>query len=461
MIVGDAHVLTGDDAWLRDSQWGQRSPCLARAIVRPFDTGELSRVMAACHAAGQIVVVHGGLTNMTGATTTEKSDVAVSLERFTAIERCDPLERTAYVQAGVTIHALQEAAEGMDLLFPVDFGARGSATVGGAISTNAGGNRVFRFGAMREQVLGLEIVLADGTIVDAMRGLVKDNSGYDIKQLFIGSEGTLGIVTRACVRLRSRPRSSSTALIATDQFVKVQKLLRHVEEDLGGQLTTFEVLWRDYYAATVAQLANRPLAPGAAFYVLLEAEGHDPEIDSGQFRRTLERAIEAGLIDDAVEAKSQVERLSLFAIRDDIDAVFRLGTHLDFDVSVSLADMERYSEAVSRSLRVLDSEIRAFVFGHIADGNIHFIVSRPEGFSSKLAKAVKELVYRPLQQLNGSISAEHGIGFEKRDYLSITRRAEEIACMRVLKCAFDPTGILNPGRVLLSDRAADRISMEQ
>ena len=246
-VVSPGGVLLGEDVSNRSDTWPPTGACMARAIVRPASTVEVSAVLKLCHSAGQAVVTHGDLTGLVGGAVAGQQDIVVSLERMNKLEPVDVSNRTVTVEAGVPLQKVHEAAEQEDLLFPLDLGARGSCTIGGNISTNAGGNSVIRYGMMREQVLGVEAVLADGTIISSLSGVIKNNTGYDLKQLFIGSEGTLGIVTRAVLRLHPLPRSCNTALVAVEGFAQVGSFLREMDSALGGTLSAFEVMWNDFF----------------------------------------------------------------------------------------------------------------------------------------------------------------------------------------------------------------------
>ena len=448
-IVGEQNVLIGDDVRARNVAWGRDEPCVAHAIVRPGNTREVAEVVRACARAGQTIVTHGGRTGLAGGAMTTERDIVLSLERFDQIEAISREDRTALVGAGVIVQKLQDAASDIGLSFTVDFGARGSATVGGAISTNAGGNRVVRFGMMREHILGLEVVLADGTVIDALKGLIKDNSGYDLKHLFIGAEGTLGIVTRAVVRLRPQLVSRNAALLAMPDFGSVLRFLPWIEAALGGSMSAFEVMWTEFYDIVTADLSGRPPLPrGSAFYVLVESEGGNMEADARHFEEAMGRAIELGMFHDAVLAKSVAEREALWALRDDVDALVRLGDRLDFDVSLPASHIEAYVDGVRAEVAALSPDIRCIAFGHLADGNIHIMVSRAEPLDVATRRSIKEAVYAPLRALGRSISAEHGVGLEKKDYMSQSRSAVELSLMRSIKVMLDQNNILNPGKVL-------------
>ena len=446
-IVGEAGILSAREVEERSAATGRPGALRAQALVRPRATAEVSAVLRACHAARQPVVVHGGLTGLVRGTDAGAHEIIVSLERMDRIEEIDRVSRTATVQAGVKLQALQEAVAEKGLMFPLDLGARGSATIGGNIATNAGGNRVVRYGMMREMVLGVEAVLADGTVLSALNRLIKNNSGYDLKHLFIGSEGTLGIVTRAVLRLRELPRGHHVALAGVDRFDGVIRLLQEMDQGLGGQLSAFEVMWREHYDLVTHPPAASasPLAGPHAYYVLLESHGADAPPDA--MLAGLEAASAAGAVADAVIARSQAERSALWAIRDDVGQLRRFAPILAFDVSLPIAAMEEYASGVRSRFAARWPGAHCSVFGHLADGNLHFVFAPGSG-DAATRSAVEEIVYAPLAAVGGAISAERGIGLEKKAWLPISRTAEEIALMRKLKSVLDPLGILNPGKVV-------------
>jgi FAD/FMN-containing dehydrogenase len=449
-IVGGGNVLTGDDVAQRRVDWMTSASCRAAAIVRPATTDELARVMRLCHAARQPVVTHGGLTGLVHGGEATPDEMVISLERMTAIEAIDPVGGTMSVQAGIPLQTVQEAAEAHDLTFPLDLGARGSCTIGGNIATNAGGVRVIRYGMMRQQVLGLEAVLADGTVVSSMSRMLKNNAGYDLKQLFIGSEGTLGIVTRAVLRLQPRMTSEHTALVACPDFAGVTGLLAHMGRSLGGSLATFEVMWRNHYALLTEESGRNtpPLPARWPFYAIIESLGNDDALNAAQFNAALESAFEAGLIEDAVLAQSDTQRQGIWAIREDIEGLIdTLAPLFTFDVSLPIPDMPGYADELEQSIRQRWPEGRLVVFGHLGDGNLHVSVS-VGSTDPETRAAVERMVYAPLAELGGSVSAEHGIGLEKRAYLPLSRTPEEITLMRTLKRALDPHGLLNRHKIL-------------
>jgi len=449
-ITGPSGLITGADVGQRPADWIGINKRAALAVVRPASSEELSQVMALCFEHGQPVVAEGGLTGLVHGSDAAADELVISFERMTDIEAIDPIGKTITVQAGAPLQKVQVAAADAGLLFAVDLGSRGSATIGGNISTNAGGNQVVRYGMMRAQVLGLEVVLADGSIVSSMNTLIKNNTGYDLKQLFIGSEGTLGLVTRAVLRLAPQPKSENTALVTTPDFAALSGFFRHMSEGLGGTLSAFEVMWDDFYQIVAVDSGQHtpPLKEGAAYYVIVDAHGADPDRDREHFSSVLEQAAEAGLISDAVIASSEAQRASIWAIREDVATLFG-ATHPTavFDVSLAITEMETYVRQLKAAVHAeWGKDARVIVFGHLGDGNLHLFVS-PRPWSEEARKRVEELVYEPLAAIGGSVSAEHGIGLEKRDYLHLSRSAEEIALMRTLKSALDPKGILNRGKI--------------
>ena len=447
-LPGEA-VLEGAALDGRTEDWMRQRPLHARLLLRPATTAEVSAALALCHAAGQAVIVHGGLTGLVHGGDTSESDVVLSLERMRGIESINPVQRVAVVEAGVTLQQLQEAAGAAGLAFPLDLGARGTATLGGNAATNAGGNRVLRFGMMREMVLGLEVVRADGSVLPAMNRLIKNNSGYDLKHLFLGSEGTLGVITRLALRLREKPARQDVAFAAVPHFDALAALLKHMDRALFGALSAFEVMWPEFYELVTTRPAKgrAPVARGAPYYALVESLSGDSPGDAERFRSAMESALEAGLVSDAAIAQSQAEVEAIWALRDDVLQTARWGMPMAFDVSLPIRAMPEYVQRVRAELRAAWPKVRAWVFGHMGDGNLHVVVS-PDGLPADARERIDRIIYEPLRAISGAISAEHGIGLEKKGWLPISRSPEEIALMRTLKLALDPKNILNPGRVV-------------
>jgi FAD/FMN-containing dehydrogenase len=449
VLGADAVLDTAATAERASSYWDQ-SPMRAAALVRPRTTEEVSAVLKVCHARGQVVVTQGGLTGCVLGATTNQDSVVISMERMNAIEEIDLVGRTAMVQAGVVLQKLQEAVRDKGMMFPIDLGARGSCTVGGNVATNAGGINVIRYGMMRSRVLGLEAVTADGTIISSMNRMLKNNAGYDLKQMFIGSEGTLGVVTRVIVRLEEAPVSRNSAMVALSSFEAVTGLLKRLQQSLGGQLSAYEVMWGDYFREVTAAnpgCHRAPMDRHHPYYVMLEAEGSNPEADAEQFTNVMSAALEESLVVDAVIPQSDTERTLLWDIRENFQPLYIRKPIFLYDVSLPIRDMEAYVIEVQARLKKRWPNSRCDVIGHIGDGNLHFFVT-PGCEGENLHHQSDEDVYAPLKPIGGSISAEHGIGTEKRIHLGISRSPEEIELMRLLKRTLDPKAILNPGKIL-------------
>ena len=451
-VVGSKGLILGKDVFDRKAGIWIDDGIRAKAIVRPKDTQELAKVIELCNLQNQPIVPHGGLTGLAEGAISTKDQIVISSERLNKIEEVDTVGRTMTLETGVPLETAQLEAEKYDLMLPVDLGARGSCTIGGNIATNAGGNMVVKYGMTRESVLGLEAVLADGRIVSSMNRMLKNNSGYDLKQLFIGTEGTLGYVTKAVLRLREKPKSSNTALLAMRTFDQVTRFLKHVDKNLGGNMSAFEVMWEDfYYKVTSPPAANTaPLKQGYPYYVLVESSGSNQEKDSEHFENLLEDAFNKELIEDAVLSKSDSEKKAFWAIRDDVEQHYQDGPVKMFDVSMPILCMEQYIDEVNKKFKESWVDYKCVVFGHLADGNLHLVA----GVGSDTKEAIKKMescIYDPLRSIGGAVSAEHGIGLEKKDYLNISRSKVEIDVMRALKKSLDPNNILNPGKVFDSE----------
>lgn len=444
--LGDGSVVSGAAVAAHDFPWDTHDTCRARAIVYPRSTADVSRILALCNERGQSVVPFGGTTGLVQGCATSPDDIALSLQRMNRIEEVDPGEHTMTAEAGVTMQAAQAAAEQAGLYFPVDIGARGNCMLGGIVSTNAGGTKVIRYGMTRDSVLGLEAVLADGTVLSSMNRYLKNNSGFDLKQLFIGSEGVLGVITRVVFRLHARLLTHNVALLACADFPAVVATLATAQRHLPGALTGFEVMWNRFYERVVAPRGrlDAPLAPGQPLYVLLEAMGNDPAHDDARFAELLETLFADGTVADGVVAKSDRERAALWEIRHDVEPVIE-HSH-NFDVSLRRADAGDYVAALDAALAGVPGT-EAVAFGHLGDNNVHVCVQMRDKTPERVS-AVEHAVYDTLRPYSGAISAEHGIGLEKRPYLALSRTPAEIALMRRLKRTLDPNNILNPGKVV-------------
>lgn len=416
-------------------------------IAYPRTTEQVSRILALCHAEGFPVTPQGGLTGLAGGAVPVVPSLILSMERMRGVEALDPVGRTITVQAGTVLETVQKAAEEAGFFFPLDLGGRGTAQVGGNASTNAGGNRVLRYGMMRDLVLGLEAVLADGTVVTSLNSMMKNNAGYDLKHLFIGSEGTLGVITRLVLRLYPRPRSVSTALLAADDFGQVLKLLREAGEAFAGSLSAFELMWPEFYALGTTALGRQsPLPHEYGVYVLVETLGPDPERDPARFEEVIAGMLETGLLRDAVIAQSDRQRQDLWAIRDCPGEFPKVHwPQLSFDVSLPAARIGDFVPFIRERLHARWPGMVMVFFGHLADSNLHLSVRLDEGMPEH---EIDEVVYGAVGEWGGSVSAEHGIGMLKRAYLHHSRTPQELALMRLLKDSLDPKGILNPGKVI-------------
>ena len=433
---------------MHDFVTGAPEGAMILGVARPRSTQEVSEILKFCSAHDIKVTPQGGMTGLAGGGVPVGQCVLLSLERMRAIEEVDAAAGTITVQAGAPLETVQIAADQAGLFFPLDLGGRGTAQVGGNASTNAGGNRVVRYGMMRALVLGMEWVMADGTIVTSLNKMIKNNAGYDLKQLFIGSEGTLGVITRLVLRLYPKARSVSTGLCALKDYAGVLDLLARARGGFGATLSAFEMMWPEFYhLGTTALSRTPPIAPEHGVYVLMESMGDDPEADKARFEQVIAEAIEAGTVQDAVVAQSGREAQALWAIRDCPGEFQTAGfwPQLSFDISIPTGQMGDYMHDIKAKLLARWPDLNMVFFGHVADSNLHLSV-KTSG-DAKLDHQIEEMVYSSVGDWSGSISAEHGIGVHKKEFLHFSRTPEEIALMRTLKAALDPKGILNPGKV--------------
>jgi FAD/FMN-containing dehydrogenase len=418
------------------------------ALTFPRNTAQVSKILRYCNDHSIAVQPQGGLTGLAGGAVPVGPCVVVSMERMRAIKEIDVAAGTITVEAGVVMESVQKAADAAELFFPLDLGGRGSCQIGGNVSTNAGGNRVLRYGMARDLVLGVEAVLADGTVIDALRKVIKNNTGYDLRQLFIGSEGTLGIITAVVLRLFPKPRSSCIGICAVDDYAGVLDLLKRARAGFGSLLSAYEVMWPDFYELGTVGLGRKPpLELGHGVYVLIEILGTDPESDQARYESVIGDAIEAGVVKDATIAQSQREATELWAVRDS-PGEWQKGVHwpqLGFDVSVPTGEIGPLAVEISAELKTRWPQLVSVFFGHVADGNLHVSV-RMSGHSVPELE-IEDAVYGIVTKRRGSISAEHGIGSLKIPFLHFSRSPEEIALMRAIKKAMDPKGILNPGKL--------------
>jgi FAD/FMN-containing dehydrogenase len=457
-IVGSAHVLQGGDLAAYEIDWRKRYHGRARLVVRPATTAEVAAVVQACAAAGAAIVPQGGNTGLVGASVPDGSgtQVLMHMGRLNRIRAIDGANLTMTVEAGCLLQAVQEAAAAQGWLFPLSLAAEGSCTIGGNLATNAGGTQVVRYGNARDLCLGLEVVTAEGEVWDGLSGLRKDNTGYDLRDLFIGSEGTLGLITAATLKLYPLPTVVTTALASLDWLDSAVAFLGLAQARLGASLTGFEVMNRfslDLVRRHFPQLAQ-PL-PGAGWTVLLEQSGNESEAQATQrFESLLEAAMERGLITDAAVASSLEQAKTLWHLREAIPLAQSLeGLNIKHDISVPISRIPAFVRATDEALERAVPGVRLVDFGHLGDGNLHYNVQAPAGmdaqrFLAEHEERVNDIVYDAVMAHGGSISAEHGIGALKRDELARRKSPVALKLMRAIKQALDPHGRMNPGRVV-------------
>ncbi len=455
--LGDAFVLTEAAAtapYLTD--WRGRYRGAALCVVKPGSTAEVAAVVRLCAAAGVAIVPQGGNTGLCGGATPMGGEVVVSLGRLTRIRAIDVHNDTITVEAGVPLQAVQQAAAEAERLFPLSLAAEGTATIGGNLSTNAGGVQVLRYGNARELCLGLEVVLPDGRVWDGLRGLRKDNTGYDLKQLFIGAEGTLGLITAAVLKLFPRPRSRATAWVAVRDPGAAVALLSRLRGRLGERVTAFELVGRRGLELVLRHIpgAMDPLPQPHGWQVL--AEVSDAASDHGLdalLEEALAEAIESGEASDAALAKSEAQAAALWALRENISEAQKIeGFSIKHDVSLPVSRIPEFIRRADEALAAAFPGVRIVCFGHLGDGNLHYNPSMPEGRANAdfLARTqdVNRIVHDVVHALGGSISAEHGLGQLKREEIRRYKGEVELELMRAIKAALDPRGLMNPGKVL-------------
>ena len=458
-LLGRDNVLVSAEAmapYLED--WRGRYRGAALCVVRPANSGEVSAIVRACAQAGVPIVPQGGNTSLCGAATPDSSGsaIVINLSRMNRIRAIDPANNTITAEAGCVLSALQDAAQQAGRLFPLSLAAEGSCQIGGNLSTNAGGVQVLRYGNMRELTLGLEVVLPNGELWDGLRGLRKDNTGYDLKHLFIGAEGTLGIITAAVLKLFPLPQASATAWLALDSPTAAVRLLDDLQARFGAALTACELVSDLALGLVLKHIpgAQPPLA-SSPWYLLIELSGGD--VGEGSLSEPLEAflgaALERGAISDAALAQSGEQARRLWALRENISEAQKIeGLSIKHDVSVPISRIPEFIERADKALQARFPDIRIVTFGHIGDGNLHYNQSKSasgenDAFIAAQAE-VNRIVYDIVDQLGGSISAEHGIGQLKRDEILRYKSTVEMAMMRAVKQAIDPQGLMNPGKIL-------------
>lgn len=456
--VGPAHVLTEGDLTAYELDWRRRYRGKALAVVRPGSTDEVAAVVRACAAHRTSIVPQGGNTGLVGGSVPDASgrQVVLSLQRLHHVRSIDPANLTMTVEAGCVLQAAQEAAAQQGLLLPLSLAAEGSCTIGGNLATNAGGTQVLRYGNARELCLGLEVVTASGDIWSGLAGLRKDNTGYDLRHLFIGSEGTLGIITAATLKLYPQPAARLTALAALPSLEAAVGLLQLTQARLGAGLTGFEVMNAfslELVAKHFPQLP-RPLPPAAWTVLLEQSDTESAEHARSLFEATLEAGFERGLIEDAAIAESIEQSRQLWHLRESIPlAQAEEGLNIKHDISVPVSRIPAFVAETDAEIARRFPGARLVDFGHLGDGNLHYNVQAPEGadpaaFLREHEHEINTVVYDAVVRHGGSISAEHGIGALKRDELEARKSPVALGLMRAIKQALDPEGLLNPGRVL-------------
>ena len=457
-IVGAQYVLT-DPALFAGALEEPRGLYhgKALALVRPASTNEVAAILRYCHRERLAVVAQGGNTGLVGGQIPDESgeQIILSLGRLNRVREIDPLTDTMIVEAGVTLTKAQEAAAGAGRLFPLSLASEGSCTIGGNLATNAGGVAVIAYGNARDLATGVEVVLADGSILNALSKLRKDNTGYDLKHLLIGSEGTLGVITAAALKLFPLPRSRATALVGLADPHRALRLLTLARERAGMGITGFELMPRIGVELVVDNIAGLrdPLGGPHAWYVLIELSSQASHGLDATMAELLEAAVDQALIEDASIASSLRQRAEFWRLRESLSEAQKFaGGSIKHDVSTPVGATADFLDAASATVLAFMPGTRVVAFGHLGDGNIHFNVSQPIGWEKDafLAQwsAMNEVVHGVVAQFDGSISAEHGIGRLKRDLLARTKDPAALQTMRAIKAALDPRGILNPGKVL-------------
>ena len=435
------------------TEWRGRWKGHTPLLLKPATTAAVSRILAICNDKNVAVVPQGGNTGLVGGQIPTRGEVLLSLSRMDAIRSVSPQDNHLVAEAGVVLVHAQHAAEKAGRLFPLSLAAQGSCTIGGNVSTNAGGVNVLRYGMTRELVLGLEVVLADGRVLDLMRGLRKDNTGYDLKQLFVGAEGTLGVVTAAMLKLFPKPAGFATALAALNDVGAAVELLNRLQQATGGLVTGFELMERHALELVFKHIPGTtdPLPSHAGWTVLIEVSNPDAFDATQPLEEALAKAIEQGLVTDAVFAKTARDRDALWRLRESIPEAQKLdGASIANDISVAPSRIAAFLKSAVPAVRAVLPVARPFTFGHVGDGNLHFAIQAPGHDRALLAMrdAIEQVVQEETDKLGGSISAEHGLGLAKNQAIARYKSAAELDLMRTLKRALDPKNILNPGKVL-------------
>jgi FAD/FMN-containing dehydrogenase len=458
-IVGDAHVLTEGDLSAWELDWRKRQRGKALAVVRPATTEEVAAVIKACVASGISVVPQGGNTGMVVGSTPDASgtQLVLSLTRMNKIRTLDAANLTVTVEAGCVLQTLQQACEAQGFLFPLGLAAEGSCTIGGNLGTNAGGTQVVRYGNTRELCLGLEVVTAQGEIWSGLTGLRKDNTGYDLRHLFIGSEGTLGVITAATMKMVPMPAAMLTAFASVPSLDAAVELLGLAHKTLSAGLTGFEVMGAFALSLVRKHFPQQhiPFDGEDPYCVVLEVSDHDSEAHARTLLETLlEEALQDGCVLDAVVAESLAQARALWHIRESIPlAQAQEGLNIKHDISIAVSRIPDFVRETNERIAQAFPGARMVTYGHLGDGNLHYNVQAPEGsdaeaFLRDQEKPMNALVYAQVDSYNGSISAEHGIGSLKREKLAEHKSPVALDLMRAIKQALDPHNLMNPGRML-------------
>jgi FAD/FMN-containing dehydrogenase len=454
-IVGATRVLTdANDVVPFCTDWRRRYSGVARCVVLPGSTDEVAAVVRTCAEAGVAIVPQGGNTGLCGGATPTGGEVVIVLTRLNRIRVIDPDNNSITVEAGCTLHAVQQAARDVDRLFPLSLAAEGSATIGGNLSTNAGGVQVLRYGNARELCLGLEVVLADGTVWNGLRSLRKDNTGYDLKHLFIGAEGTLGLITAATLKLFPRPRAQATAWVAVPDPAAAVALLGQLRDAAGDNVTAFEIVGRTALELVLRHIpgARDPLPGKPEWQMLIELSGARADL-AAILESALDDASGEGLVADAVIASSEAQTAALWALRENVSEAQKIeGVSIKHDIAVPVSRIAEFITRADAALRETFPAVRIVCFGHIGDGNLHYNQSKAHAESNPefIARtaAVNRIVHDLVHELGGSISAEHGLGQLKREEVLRYKSGTEMDLMRAVKQALDPHGRMNPGKLL-------------
>ncbi|MDP5133073.1 MAG: FAD-binding oxidoreductase [Paraglaciecola sp.] len=448
-LLGDGALNVDPDmltAYSKD--WSSVPAQLPLAVVKPHNSAQVAKFMQYCHKHAINIVIQGGRTGLCGGATPQRNEVVLSLERMNHIVSVDEKAMTMTVEAGATLEQVQNKALEFGLDFPLDLSARGNCTIGGNAATNAGGNRVIKFGMMRDLVLGIEAVLPNGNIVGGLNSMMKNNAGFDLKHLFIGSEGSLGIITQLVLKLVPRSDESVVVLCAATCLDNLILLLSKLRRENAQNLSAFEVMWADYFDAVIdiQQLARKPFAANYAIYALVEFQGQDKAALQTMSETLLGEAIEQGLVEDVIIAQSLQDNADIWAIREAIaELLSRVKPFIAFDISMPISNMQDFVNTSKQRVADKYPKARYFAFGHLGDGNLHLTISYPH---PEQLHAIEDEVLKIAGKMGASISGEHGIGVVKKDFLKYSRSDSEIALMKAMKNMMDPNNILNVGRVL-------------